>query len=195
MVPLITMTALAPAGHFPLRYAELTRARAFCTDATGFAGSAPELESSPPAETYHAGLWGEGLSGPGVVPGSGVGPGSGAPGSGTTIPGEPETGGFRAGSFSSPDIRVLPQPAASSRKKTTGKKKIVLFMSSKTCLSTFWGKLGPHTLKGGKLLFLAEVVQKLKFLNNSTKETAKNFSFQRFPKYTKKISQRQISGV
>jgi hypothetical protein len=58
MVPLITMTALSPAGHFPLRYKDFIRLSAAGTDARGCAGSAPVLESVPPAETYQTVFWG-----------------------------------------------------------------------------------------------------------------------------------------
>jgi hypothetical protein len=57
-VPLITMTALSPAFHFPFRYIELIRLRAAGTDARGFAGSIPVLASFPPEETYHTELRG-----------------------------------------------------------------------------------------------------------------------------------------
>jgi hypothetical protein len=52
MVPLITMTALSPAFHFPPRYADLILARAARTEARGFETLVPAFESFPPAETY-----------------------------------------------------------------------------------------------------------------------------------------------
>jgi hypothetical protein len=56
MVPLMTITALSPAGHVPPRYTARIFARAADTDGRGAAGSVPELEFFPPAATYHTGL-------------------------------------------------------------------------------------------------------------------------------------------
>jgi hypothetical protein len=52
MVPLITMTALLPASHFPPRYSDFILVRAADTDARDWEESDPEAELLPPAETY-----------------------------------------------------------------------------------------------------------------------------------------------
>jgi hypothetical protein len=56
MVPQITITALSPAFHFPLRYNDFIWARAAATDAAGLEESDPEAELLPPAETYQVGF-------------------------------------------------------------------------------------------------------------------------------------------
>jgi hypothetical protein len=97
MAPLTTMTALLPAGHFPLRYVDFMLSRAACTEARGFEESVPPPKFFPPAETYQVGSGSAGLvpGTPGVTGAAGLVPGTpgvpGAPGT-LEVPGEPGLG-------------------------------------------------------------------------------------------------------